>query len=88
MVVDAVETRFLFPLKFHFGGLNVDIRKIAVSCEKLLAKLEKEFPNLTKVGYGAGASITGAGAGFTMAQVAAAAKKHDANADKHTVHKS
>ena len=66
----------------------MDIKKIAVSCEKLLAKLEKDYPQLTKVAHGAGWSITGAGAKFTLDQVAASAKKHDAQAKDHTVHKS
>ena len=66
----------------------MNISKVAVTCEKLLAKLEKDFPNLTKYGTGAASSITGAGAGYTLQQLAAKAKQHDPSGDKHTVHKS
>lgn len=61
------------------------VKSMLVTGEKLLAKLKGEYPNLVHTATSVGASITGAGVGFTLGQVAASAKKHDKDEDNHTV---
>lgn len=76
-------------------GLGNEIQKVFVTCEKLLAKLKAEYPNLhhtvhsSAIGAFTGATIYGASAAAKrLTDVAAAAKKHDAQGDKHDVHRA
>lgn len=64
----------------------MNVTKIVVECEKLLAKLERSYPNLMKHGGNGFWTITGAGAGYTLNQIASSAKSHDPKGDSHTVH--
>lgn len=66
-----------------------NIKQILVSSERLLAKLEAEFPQLRKVSLMiAGSAVTGitsAGTNFTLSHIHTSAKKHDPEADYHAV---
>ena len=62
------------------------VKMVVVECEKLLAKLEKAYPNLGKIALSLGTGIVSAGTGYTLGHLAGTAKSHDKNENDHTVH--